>query len=147
MSRNRLWLLITGLPIGFAAWAIPQNRLLVLLMATTPAFLLVLLLSFRLFDRLLSIQFTRAHAEWEQQGALSGYFSTPPGSRKVSLRIRGFQWSCWFESPPAWIATDDAMNLYKWFRFLGWLVWLTFVPVFLWTVRLAVAFTFGMLGI
>ncbi len=148
MNKGYILTLLAASPITYAALTIPsRNFIIVLLVVFLPLFILFLVLSFRLFDRLLNIQFTHAHEEWEQQGSFSGYFCTPPGSRKVSRRTLGDQWSRWFTDRPSWIDTDHSANLYAWFRFTGWLTILAGVPFFIGTVRLVAALIFGLLAL
>ena len=106
--------------------------LLLVLMATLPAFLVVLVVSFWVFDRLLRLQFSDAHSEWEREGCASGYFWAPPGSRKLSLPARGYIYSQWFYHTPSWVrGSKQAQNLYARFRLLVWLTIIVFTPVFI----------------
>ena len=116
------------------------RTLALVLLATLPPFLLVLIVSFRLFDRLLRIQFSDARSEWEQMGSPSGYFWSPPGSRKLSLRARGYLWSQWFYHAPPWVrGSEQASGLYARFKQVGWLATFAFTPVFLAFVGLLLA--------
>ena len=64
---------------------------------------MVVLLSYLIFDRLLWIQFSEAHSDWERQGCMSGHFWSPPGSRKTSTRERGNLLGDWLFDPPDWV--------------------------------------------
>lgn len=66
-------------------------------------FATVWLLSFLIFDRLLRIQFSEAHSDWERQGCMSGYFWSPPGCRETSTRERGDLLGKWLFDPPYWL--------------------------------------------
>ncbi len=64
---------------------------------------MVWLLSFLMFDRLLRIQFSEAHSDWERQGCMSGYSWSPPGCRETSMRERGELLGKWLSDPPYWL--------------------------------------------
>lgn len=64
---------------------------------------MVLLLWFLIFDRLLRIHFSEAHSDWERQGCMSGYFWSPPGCRETSMRDRGNLLGDWLVDPPYWL--------------------------------------------
>lgn len=66
-------------------------------------FAMVWLLSFLMFDRLLRIQFSEAHSDWERQGCMSGHFWSPPGCRETSMRERGDLLGKWLFDPPYWL--------------------------------------------
>ncbi len=140
MNKGYILTLLAATPITYAALTIPsRNFIIVLLVVFLPLFILFLVLSFRLFDRLLNNQFTHAHEEWEQQGSLSGYFYSPPGSRKASRRTLGDKFSRLLTDPPSWIDTDHSANLYWWFSFTAWLTVLAGIPILVGTVRLLLA--------
>ncbi len=106
------------------------RTLALLLIETLPLFGLILVISFRLFDRLLGIQFSDAHSEWENQGCPSGYFWSPPGSQKLSMQNRGHLFSQWFYHAPTWVrGSQKALRLYSWFRLLTWLEIIVGVPI------------------
>jgi len=103
---------------------------LVMLVAFPP-FLVLLLASFRFFDRLLRVQYSTAYAEWQSYECPSGYFWKPPGSRQLSLKERGSLWSHWYWYRPSWVdSSEDSRRLYRRFRILGHLSTVAFVPVF-----------------
>jgi hypothetical protein len=103
---------------------------LVLLVAVPPC-LVLLLASFRVFDQLLRVQYSKAYAEWQSYECPSGYFWKPPGSRQLSLKQRGSLWSHWYWYRPSWVeSSKDSRQLYRRFRILGHLSIATFVPVF-----------------
>ncbi len=66
-------------------------------------FAIVWLLSHLMFDRLLRIQFSEAHSDWERQGCMSGYSWSPPGCRETSMRERGELLGKWLSDPPYWL--------------------------------------------
>ncbi len=140
MKPSSMMTLLASCLTASPAFFIPlPNLIIVLLVVFLPIFILFLVLSFRLFDRLLNNQFTHAHEEWEQQGSLSGYFYSPPGSRKASRRTLGDKFSRWLTDPPSWIDTDHSANLYWWFNFTAWLTVLAGTPILVGTVRLLLA--------
>ena len=69
-------------------------------------FAVVVLLSYLIFDRLLRIQFSEAHSDWERQGCMSGYFWSPPGCRETSRRERGDLLGKWLFNPPYWLKSS-----------------------------------------
>src|SRR5258708_7295484 len=97
------------------------------------------LVSFVVFDRLLRIQVCEARPEWERDGCPSGYFWSPPGGRKMSLRARGYLLSQWFYRRPAWVGVaTEAARLHGILRLATWLGGIALAPVLLGTARLAV---------
>ncbi len=86
-------------------------------------FAMVVLLSFLIFDRLLRIQFSEAHSDWERQGCMSGYFWPPPGSRETSRQERGNLLYNWLTDPPDWVKARASF-----WRLLGWANFLTLIP-------------------
>ena len=66
-------------------------------------FAIVWLLSHLMFDRLLRIQFSEAHSDWERQGCMSGHFWSPPGCLETSMRERGDLLGKWLSDPPYWL--------------------------------------------
>jgi len=108
-----------------------MRPVLVVLLAGFPVFLVILLVSFRLFDELLRVQFSNAYSEWQRCDHPSGYFWKPPGSRGMSLKQRGNLWSYWYWYRPAWVdCSEDSGKLYRRFRLVGHLTTLAFAPVF-----------------
>jgi hypothetical protein len=112
-----------------AVWA--MRHIVLVLLAGFPTFLLSLLVSFRLFDELLRVQFSKAYEDWERCGRPSGYFWKAPGSHQFSLRGRGHLWSHWYLYRPSWVDTsEEARKLYRRFRLAGGLTMIVFAPVF-----------------
>ena len=116
-----------------------MHTLTIVLVATMPLFLVVLVVSFVVFDRLLRIQFSDAHSDWEREGCPSGYFWAPPSSRKLSPRARGYLYSKWFYHAPPWVrGSQQAERLYARFKLMVWLGIIAFSPVFMAIVLLIV---------
>jgi hypothetical protein len=104
----------------------------IVLVAGLALFLPLLLVSFRLFDELLRVQFSDAHSEGERCELPSGYFWKSPSSRHLSLRQRGDLWSFWYWHPPQWVeGTEASRRLYQRFKLVGLISIVTFVSVFL----------------
>ena len=101
------------------------------LLAGFPPFIVSLLVSFRLFDALLRVQFSKAYQDWERCDCPSGYFWKPPGSRQLSLRERGHLWSYWYLYRPSWVdSSEESRKVYRRFRLVGHLSTLAFALVF-----------------
>ena len=107
------------------------RHIVFVLLAGFPSFLVSLLVSFRLFDDLLRLQFSNAYRDWERYHRPSGYFWKPPGSRQLSLRERGYLWSQWYLYRPSWVdGSEECRKLYRRFRLVGGLSMFAFAPVF-----------------
>ena len=108
------------------------TSVVIVLVAGLTLFVPLLLVSFRLFDELLRVQFSDAHSEWERCDSPSGYFWKPPGSRRLSLRQRGDLLSFWYLYRPQWVESSERyQRLYGRFKLVGGLSVVAFVPVFL----------------
>jgi hypothetical protein len=119
--------------------SVTLRTLTLALIVTVPFFVIVLIVAFRVFDRLLRIQFSDARSDWERAGCPSGYFWSPPGSRKLSLRARGYLYTQWFYHAPLWASgSQQARNLYVQFKLMTWLLSISLVPVFIAIVLLIV---------
>ncbi len=87
---------------------------------------IVVLFLYLIFDRLLRIQFSEAHSDWERQGCMSGYFWSPPGSRETSRRERGDLFGKWLFDPPYWLKSRASF-----WRVLGLATMFSLVPAML----------------
>lgn len=88
---------------------------------------MLFLLSFLIFDRLLRIQFSEAHSDWERQSRMSGYFWSPPGSRETSRHERGaLYYDKWLFDPPDWVKARASFG-----RRLGLVTLFALVPAVL----------------
>jgi hypothetical protein len=106
-------------------------NVVIVLVAGLMFFLPLLLVSFRLFDELLQVQFSDAHSEWERYESPSGYFWKAPASRHLSLRQRGDLWSFWYRHRPQWVdSSEGSRRLYRRFKLVGRAAIVAFVPVF-----------------
>jgi hypothetical protein len=84
----------------------------------------VLLLAFRLFDRLVKIEYERHRSNWEEDGKPLGFFWTPAEGRNITM-ILGSSWArnvcclAWLGGTPDWMRNEPkALKMVVWYRVL-----------------------------
>ena len=85
---------------------------------TLPLGFLATLWSFALFDRLLRIQFSEHHPEWERLGCPPGFFWVPSGAKTLlgGFSRGGLLWE-WTARAPVWVSqSESALSAYRSFR-------------------------------
>jgi hypothetical protein len=81
---------------------------------TLVAYLVALLYSFVMFDRLLRLEYDEHRAAWEQDGCPRGFFFHPPGIAFWQSRLAFYRVAfLWPLRRPAWVgeSTDAAVSL------------------------------------
>jgi hypothetical protein len=127
--------------VGRAAWEVALSAGVVYL-ARHPAqavfgaliyCAMLVLLSYLIFDRLLRIQSSSAHSDWERQGRLSGYFWSAPGSRETSRHERGaLYYDKWLFDPPEWV--KGRASFWRWLGLVTLFALVPAVPVLLYGI-------------